>query len=219
MEGVEGSGKTSQAAALSEYLEGRGVPVAVTREPGGTELGEKVRRILLDPGCAGMVPLAELFLYLASRAEHVSRVVKPLLEKGVVVISDRFADASVAYQGGGRKLGADLVCSMNDVATEGVKPDITFLFDFDPEEGLDRLILSNESGVKGTGQDRIESEALDFHRRVRAAYLAAAEREPARFIVVDARRTREELASQVVGRVDELLESRRDPEEAGPEGS
>lgn len=200
LEGVEGSGKSTQARALEKHLEARGLPVSLTREPGGTALGEEVRRILLDRANAGMTPEAELFLYLASRAEHVARVIEPRLNRGEIVISDRFGDASVAYQGGGRRLGVEFVRSLNAQAVRGVKPDITFLLDLDPEEGLRRLARKVGEG----GCDRIESEALEFHERVREAYLRAAESEPARFVVLDARQSEGEIASLITGRVDEL---------------
>jgi dTMP kinase len=203
-EGVEGSGKSTQVEALARRLSERGLPVTLTREPGGTPVGEEVRRILLDLGHEGMLPLTELFLYLASRAEHTARIVGPRLEAGDVVISDRYADASVAYQGGGRALGAAFVGPLNQAATAGVKPDVTFLLDLDPEEGLSRLAAARGE----TARDRIEREALVFHRRVRAAYLEAAEREPARFVVVDGRRPRSEIESIVASKVDELLSER-----------
>lgn len=203
-EGVEGCGKSTQATALLERLLADGVPSILSREPGGTPVGERCREILLDVGNAGMQPAAELFLYLASRAEHVARVIVPRLEAGEVVISDRFGDASVAYQGGGRGLGTDTVEALNQVATGGVKPDVTFLMDLDPSEGLDRL-------VRGRGEhsrDRMESEVLEFHKRVREAYLQSSRREPERFVVIDARLSREEIGAQVGAAVDRLLEER-----------
>jgi dTMP kinase len=203
-EGVEGSGKSTQVRALREHLARRGVETVVSREPGGTPIGERLRSVLLDHAQRGMLPLTELFLYLASRAEHVARVVGPALERGAVVVSDRYADASTAYQGGGRGLGWETVEPLNRLATGGVQPDITFLLDLDPEEGLSRF-----SGPGGrTGRDRIESEALEVHRRVRAAYLDAAKREPARFVVIDARRGPDEIALLVAARTDELLTRR-----------
>lgn len=203
-EGVEGSGKSTQVRALEAHLRERGVPTVFSREPGGTPLGEQLRGILLEPSQDGMLPLTELFLYLASRAEHVSRVVRPALEQGAVVVSDRYTDASVAYQGGGRGLGWEVVEPLNRLATDGVKPDITFLLDLDPEEGLARF-----SGAHGRPtRDRIESEALEFHRRVRAAYIDASRREPARFVVLDARRDPDEITRLVAQRVDDLLKRR-----------
>jgi dTMP kinase len=206
-EGVEGSGKSTQVRALAAHLERRGVPVVLSREPGGTLLGEKLRDILLDHGQSGMLPLTELLLYLASRAEHVAQVVAPHLRDGAVVISDRYADASVAYQGGGRELGAGFVESLNDVATAGVKPDVTFLLDLDPGEGLERLGRDSD-GLRPDTPDRIESETIEFHRRVRAAYLGAAERDPSRFVVIDAGLDPDRITERVASRVDELLRER-----------
>jgi len=203
-EGVEGSGKTTQARLLLEHLKGRGVPAVLSREPGGTPIGEKLRAVLLDTGQAGMLATTELFLYLASRAEHVARVVRPGLERGQVVISDRYTDASVAYQGGGRGLGWEVVEPLNRLAVSGVKPDITFLLDLDPELGLARLAGAKDRAPR----DRIEREAVEFHRRVRAAYLEAAEREPERFVVLDGRRDTAEIARLVAQRVDDVLTRR-----------
>jgi dTMP kinase len=206
-EGVEGCGKSTQATALLAWLRTRGIRASLSREPGGTPVGERCRDILLDIGNTGMEPATELFLYLASRAEHVAKVLLPRLRAGQVVISDRFGDASVAYQGGGRGLGAATVEALNQVATGGVKPDVTFLMDLDPEEGMDRL-------VKGRGEharDRIESEVLDFHRRVREAYLESSQREPERFVVIDARLSRDEVEAQVTAVVDELIAERGIP--------
>ena len=200
-EGVEGCGKSTQAAALEDVLSRRGTPVVLTREPGGTPLGERIRDILLDTGEAGMTPLAELFLYLASRAQHVERKVLPLLEDGHVVISDRFADASVAYQGGGRELGAELVSALNKTALGGVQVDVTFLLDLDPEEGLERLARAKGAGAP----DRIESERLEFHRRVREAYLDAARREPERFVVLDAAQESGAITARIVREIDRRL--------------
>ena len=200
-EGVEGCGKSTQARALLERLRSRGISAILSREPGGTPVGEQCRAILLDTGNAGMQSATELFLYLASRAEHVSNIIIPGLEAGNVVISDRFGDASVAYQGGGRGLGTETVEALNQVATSGVKPDVTFLMDLDPREGLSRLI-------KGRGEharDRIENEVLEFHERVREAYLQSSRREPGRFVVIDARLSREEVEAQIAS-VEKILD-------------
>lgn len=204
-EGVEGCGKSTQAGALRERLEGSGLAVMLTREPGGTPLGERFRDILLDVGHAGMRPATELFLYLASRSEHVSHVILPALERGDIVISDRFGDASVAYQGGGRSLGQETVEALNQVATGGVKPDVTFLMDLDPAEGLRRLVRGRGEGSR----DRIESEVLEFHERVRKAYLETAAREPSRFVIIDAALSVEEIRGLVDEKVDSLLSERQ----------
>jgi dTMP kinase len=208
LEGVEGCGKSTQARLLVEHLDARGIEVVLTREPGGTDLGERLREILLDIGQTGMRAETELFLYLASRAEHVAEVIVPALKRGAVVISDRFGDASVAYQGGGRGLGADLVRPLNETATSGVKPDVSFLLDLDAEEGLGRLDGRIQDGGSRASRDRIESEAIEFHRMVRQAYLDEAAREPERFVVLDARSRVEELARTIALRVDDLLAER-----------
>ena len=201
-EGVEGSGKSTQARLLAEALAASGCSaVVVTREPGGTPLGDRIRDVLLDPGENGMEPETEVFLYLASRREHVAKVIVPRLGRGDVVISDRYADASVAYQGAGRGLGTDVVGSLNEIATGGVQPDVTFLLDLDPREGLDRLASRG-------GRDRIEGEGLEFHQRVRRAYLELAREEPARVVIIDAGADRAQIAAAVLGRVRELLSQR-----------
>ncbi|MFH1501994.1 MAG: dTMP kinase [Candidatus Eisenbacteria bacterium] len=201
-EGVEGCGKSTQASRLAARLRERGFEVTLTREPGGTALGERLRDILLDLGQRGMVPEAELFLYMASRAEHVAHVIEPALSRGEIVIADRFGDASVAYQGGGRELGASLVESLNQVATRGVKPDVTFLLDLDPSVGLTRL------SKRGGGRDRIESEESAFHERVRDAYVRTAERDLARFTVVDGSAQPDVVAASVLARVEQVLEGK-----------
>lgn len=205
LEGVEGCGKSTQAERLVTWFRERGYEVVLTREPGGTPLGERLRDALLDVG-GTMLAETELFLYLASRAEHTAEVILPVIERGSVVISDRYADASVAYQGGGRRLGADLVRSLNQVATQGVKPDVTFLMDLDPEEGLTRL----DGRASGGTRDRIERETIEFHRRVRDAYLAEAEREPERFVVIDASEDVDRIAAKVTAALEERLTSSGD---------
>ncbi len=204
-EGVEGCGKSTQTGRLVAWLRERGYEVVLTREPGGTPLGERLRDALLDVG-GSMVAETELFLYLASRAEHTAEIILPAIERGSVVISDRYADASVAYQGGGRRLGADLVRSLNQVATRSVKPDVTFLLDLDPEEGLTRL----DGRASGRARDRIERETIEFHQRVREAYLAEAEREPERFVVIDACEDVETIARKIPAVLEERLTSSGD---------
>jgi len=203
-EGVEGSGKTTQATMLAEALTERGLVVVLSREPGGTRLGERIRGLLLDRAETGMTALAELLLFLASRAEHVAKTVLPGLARDAVVISDRYADASVAYQGGGRELGVDLVQRLNETATAGVQPDVTFLIDVAPGTGQRRKAAADGA------PDRIERETLRFHERVRNAYLELAGREPGRFVVVDGERDPDEIALEVLTRTENLLESRPD---------
>jgi dTMP kinase len=182
IEGVEGSGKTTQARLLVDYLRGMDTPVTETREPGGTPIGEMIRRILLSPSNKGISAETELLLYLACRADHVERLIRPALERGEVVMSDRYTDATVAYQGFGRGLDIDRIRRLNEVATDGVFPELTVLLDLDAETGLARVAGRSEEGAT----DRLESEELEFHKRVRAGYLHVASSEPDRVKTVRA---------------------------------
>jgi dTMP kinase len=184
-EGIEGSGKSTQAALLKDFLEERGLDVLVTREPGGSPIGEQIRSILLDPDNRGMVPLAELLLYEASRCQHVEAVIRPALEDGKTVICDRFFDASTAYQGYARGLGIEMVEELNLVATGGRKPDLTVVLDLPV--------------------DRIESEAVEFHERVRQGYLRIADGEPDRVKVVNATGSVDDTFSYVKHLVEKLI--------------
>jgi dTMP kinase len=195
-EGIEGCGKTTQVELLKRYLEALGHEVVVTREPGGCFIGEKIRKILLDPENRGMTALTELLLYEASRAQHVADVIEPALEEGKTVISDRFYDASTAYQGYARGLGADRVNELNLVATGGLRPDLTIVLDLPASEGLRRL---------GRDLDRIESEALDFHEKVRNGYIEIAGNDPERVKVVSSAGDLDNTAAEITGIVDELL--------------
>ena len=198
LEGIEGSGKTTQVPSLTECIHELGYDVLVTREPGGSELAEKIRAILLDPGSSALVPLAELFLYLADRAQHVQEVIRPALKAGQVVLCDRYADATVAYQGHARGLGAEMVAELNRYATGGLEPDLTLLFDLPVEIGLARAkerIDRLESGAPT--EDRFEQEAMDFHQRVRDGYLALAGANPIRYEIIDASRTPEQIEQSI----------------------
>ena len=189
-EGPEGSGKSTQAARLAARLRERGADVTLTREPGGTELGRQIRTWLLHRDQA-MGREAEFLLYSADRAEHLRMVVRPALERGGFVISDRFVDSSYAYQGYGRGLDLDWLRAVSAGILGDVRPGLTFLLDLPPEEGLARL----------AGRDRLEGESLEFHRRVRAGYRELAARDPERWIVLDALRPPEALQSVVLEEV------------------
>jgi dTMP kinase len=206
-DGVEGCGKTTQMALLEKYLLDRRIEVMVTREPGGTRLGEKVRRILLDPENTEMVSETELFLYLADRAQHVSEKILPALDAGKVVLSDRHADASVAYQGYARDIGPEFVNKLNEFATGGLMPDLTIILDLPPADGLERAAQRQRgSGKSGAGSDRLESQRMEFHERVRAGYLDMAGHEPDRMKVVDASGTPEEVHRKVTTECAPVLE-------------
>jgi dTMP kinase len=167
-EGIDQSGKSTQCQLLAEFLTGKGYEVLLLREPGGTDISEKIRDVLLDRGSDGMVPLAEFFLYSAARAQLVMEVIKPALESGKIVICDRFDDSSTAYQGYARGLGVAEVESINDLATGGLKPDLTFFIDIPVTESLKRLKDA------GKLKDRMESEGAKFFEKVRQGYLQIA---------------------------------------------
>ena len=191
-EGTEGSGKSTQIEVLSGVLEARGHEVVRVREPGGTPLSERIRTLLLEPASTPVDPWAELCLYLASRAQLVREQIRPALERGAIVLADRFGDASVAYQGAGRGLGVERVQQLNDWVTGGLRPERIFLFDLDPRVGLARARAS-----RGGQLDRMESEPLAFHERVRAAYLDQAELDPQRYVVIDASQTPDEVEERI----------------------
>ncbi len=198
LEGGDGSGKTTQAELLREWLDGLGREVVRTREPGGTEVGVEVREIVLHHR-GDISPRAEALLYAADRAHHVATLVRPALERGAVVLQDRYIDSSVAYQGAGRVLDSREVRALSEWATEDLAPDLTVLLDLDPEAARGRLDASR------TRYDRLEAEASEFHRRVREAYLAIAEAEPERVVVVDAAQPAEQIAAELRARIEPLL--------------
>lgn len=181
LEGPEGSGKTTQARLLAEWLRERGHEVVLVREPGGTPIGDQIRAVLHDPANTAMAPWTEVFLYAASRAQLVSEVIRPALEAGKVVLCDRYADSTLAYQGYGRGLDLETLRGIIALATGGLTPDLTLYLDIAPEEGLARRRTGGEE------LNRLDQETLEFHRRVRAGYLELASQEPQRWVVVDAR--------------------------------
>lgn len=187
-EGLDGSGKTTQAELLVARLRAEGEDVVATREPGGTELGEGIRDLVLHGG--EVVPWAEALLYAASRAQHVEKVIRPALARGASVVCDRYLDSSVAYQGGARDLGVDRVLELNLAAVAGLVPDRTFLLELEPGSLSSRLEAEH---------DRIEREDLGFHERAARAYRELAARFPERFVVLDAMRPADELAKEVYG--------------------
>lgn len=183
-EGIDGCGKSTQMRLLEQYLTERGVPVVSTREPGGTELGRKVRSALLDGGKGSVEPLAELLLYAADRAQHVRQVIMPALAEGKIVLSDRFYDATTVYQGYARGFDLKLVNQLNELATGGLKPDLTLLFDLEVEIGLKRTRRRGDATSAAARPDRLDQEPAEFHERVRKAYLEVAAREPQRFRII-----------------------------------
>lgn len=199
-EGIEGCGKTTQLRLLAENLRSRGDEVTVTREPGGCPISDRVREILLDAGNGAMTAMTELLLYAAARAQHVAEVVAPALDAGQIVLCDRFTDATVAYQGYGRGLDQGVIAELNRLATGTIRPELTLLFDCPVEIGLERAMARINSS-QGAREERFELESLQFHRRVREGYLALAEREPGRFIVINGAESIEATAEAVAAAV------------------
>jgi dTMP kinase len=203
-EGVEGSGKTTQIQRLKKYLTQKGIPCKVTREPGGCPIGEKVRKILLNPDHREMVPISELLLYESARAQHVKEVIEPFLKKGGIVLCDRFRDATLAYQGYGRKIDLKWIERLNHLSSQGIKPDVTFLLDCPSDVGLKRALQRNRT-LKQENEERFEKEEIQFHRRVRKGYLAIAKKEPRRVKVIDTRQGEEKVFEKIRRIVDELV--------------
>ena len=184
-EGIDGSGKSTQLRLLNNYLLAHGCQALITREPGGTTLGLRLREVLLD-AAEEVDPVTELLVFAADRAQHVRRKVRPALATGAVVISDRYADATIAYQGAGRGFPPELISQIVQLATGGLKPDLTLLFDVSIEESVSRTTRRSSGKSSGrSGRDRLDIEAAEFHARVRDAYLSLANAEPERFKVID----------------------------------
>ncbi len=200
-EGGDGAGKSTQAARLAETLETRGLTVLRTREPGGTPIGEKLRSLVLDHGHGHIDAHTEALIFAASRAAHASQVIRPALERGEVVLTDRYIDSSVAYQGAGRDLGADAVRTLNEWATSGLQPDLTVLLDVDPADGRRRRTAGDAT------EDRLESEADEFHSTIRGAFLELAASRPDTYLVLPADLPVHELAARILTRADALLAS------------
>jgi len=190
LEGIEGTGKSTQAKLLSDYLKEKGFEVVLTEEPGGTQIGLRIRELLLSVEHKGMTAVTELLLYNASRSQHIREIIVPAISSGAIVITDRFTDSTIAYQGFGRGIDLSLINSIDLIATERLRPDITILLDLDAEVGLKR-----NKGINKT--DRLELEDLEFHQRVRNGYHNLAEKEPERIKLIDASAGIQEIHSRI----------------------
>ncbi len=205
-EGLDGTGKSTQMRKLAEKLRAAGHKVMETREPGGTATGEKIRRVLLDSKTEGLSPMAEMALMFASRAQHIVEVIQPALDRGQIVLCDRFTDSTEAYQGGGRKLGCKAVLELHRILCGDLQPDLTILLDSDPAKSVGRARNRNQiaadrthnSSGKHADENRFEQENRAFFARVREGYMAIAAREPGRIVVVDASGTPTETHTKIV---------------------
>jgi dTMP kinase len=198
-EGPEGSGKTTQMRLLVEWLRGQEYDVELTREPGGTGIGNQIRDVLHDPCNTAMDATAEILLYSADRAQHVAQCIRPALAAGKVVVSDRYYDSTLAYQGYGRGLDLEMLRAITAFATGGLKPDLTLYLDIAPEEGLQRRQAGGEEW------NRLDAETPEFHQRVRAGYMELIEQEPERWVVIDAVRSVEEVQEEIRAQVQARL--------------
>ena len=211
-EGGEGTGKSTQIELISQYLQNCGRQYLLTREPGGTKIGRSIRSILLNSNTKALDPKAELLLYAADKVQHIETVIKPALQSGKIVLCDRFADSTVAYQGYARELNMDLIENINKIVLDNLKPDITFLLDLLPEVGLSRAFsrikdhaankINDDVNInKYDDESRFEREELDFHKRIRKGFLKIAKMEPNRFIIIDASKDKFKINSEITAHI------------------
>ena len=204
-EGIEGTGKSTQITRVKEYFESLGKEVFLTLEPGGSRVGQELRKMLLHVDNKDITPITELFLYLADRAQHIAQVIRPELEAGKVVLCDRFADSTIVYQGYGRGLDTKVLQQLNDVAVDGLWPDLTILLDIDPEIGLKRATLRNIEDGKAKEEGRFEAEHISFHRRIREGYLTWGALNHNRIKKANAEPAPDQVFEQIKAIIDEKL--------------
>ncbi len=200
-EGIEGCGKSTQISLLNNYLLSKNIPAILTREPGGTQIGEKIRELLLDVASTGMSKITELLLYAAARAQHVAEVIRPALKEGKIVLCDRYFDATAAYQGAARTISESVLQKIHEIATDNTMPHLTFLLDCPVKIGFERI--HNQRGKKQF--DRLEKESKDFHEKVRRAYLNLAQKEPKRFYVIDAAQKIDTAHKEIIHHVEKYF--------------
>jgi dTMP kinase len=210
LEGIEGSGKTTQIRSIAQWLSAAGFECLTTREPGGTPIGGQIRSVLLHPDNRELAPTAELLLYVADRVQHLETVVRPALAAGIVVVCDRYFDATLVYQGYARGLDRQMIRQLHQLACQGLTPDLTLLLDLDPAAGLTRAWNRIHADAAHARESRFEKEQLAFHQRVRAGYLDLARLEPRRFIIIDAAVDRQAVYSQIVAALEAHVKRRSD---------
>jgi len=207
-EGIEGCGKTTQVKKIISYLDENGIPNLSTREPGGTGIGQGIRKILLDTKNTNLFPLTELILYAADRAQHVNEVIRPGLDQGKWVICDRYLDATIAYQGFGRGLDMEIIDILNNKATRGLSPDITILMDCPEDIGIKRALERNKISSQ-EDQGRFETEKMEFHHRVRQGYLTLAEKNKDRYIIIDSSKKVDEVEKDIMQALKPHIDSKK----------
>ena len=198
LEGIEGSGKTTQIKNIAEFLHSKKHDCIITREPGGTKIGEKIRSILLDPESRGMDHITELMLYMADRAQHIKEIISPCLSKGQTVLCDRYYDATIVYQGFARGLNIGFINTLHELVFENLKPDLTILLDLSPKIGLSRAWKQIKKGSRTALETRFEKETLSFHQNVRKGYLELARKEPFRFRIIDASKNEDQVKNDII---------------------
>ena len=198
IEGIEGAGKTTHINHIVDFLRNKGYDCIITREPGGTKIGEKIRAILLDSKNNDLDPLAELLLYMADRAQHINKFIMPHLKAGKTVISDRFFDATLVYQGYARGLDVDLIKKLHEIVFDNLKPDLTIILDLTPEKGLERAWKAIRKGSRTNNETRFEEETISFHKKVREGYLLLSRYEPERFKVIDATKSKDQVRENII---------------------
>ena len=208
LEGIEGSGKTTQINNIVNFLQKQNHACITTREPGGTGIGRQIRTILLDPNNSDLDPLAELLLYAADRAQHVKSVIKPHLAAGSTVICDRFFDATTVYQGIARGLDMTVINKLHEIVLGGIRPDLTLLFDLPVETGLQRAWDSLDKGSRSDRESRFEKESLAFHEKIRNGYLALAKQEPGRFRIINAADEEHEVLENIIAVLSQYLQKK-----------
>jgi dTMP kinase len=206
LEGIEGSGKTTQIHYIAEFFKERQLTYRLTREPGATRTGKSIRAILLDPRNNNLQPLTELLLYMADRVQHVKEIISPSLLAGETVVCDRFYDATLVYQGFARGIDVQMICSLHKMLLDGMQPDITFLLDLAPETGLSRAWKQIENGSRTDAETRFERETLRFHQKVRKGYLDLAAQDPERFHIINAEKTEPEVKNDILKKLAALYD-------------
>ncbi len=205
LEGIEGSGKTTQLEHIVDYLKGRGCECTVTREPGGTRIGKKIRSILLDPDSREIDPMTELLLYMADRSQHINEIIIPHLASGKLVLCDRYYDATLVYQGYARGIDIEIIQRLHRWVLKDLKPDVTILMDLEPQIGLKRAWKEIDRGTRTGRETRFEKETLRFHKKVRAGYLALARNDPDRFEVIDASQSERQVRERIIHLLDRKI--------------